>query len=223
MHVLIIEDDPRIADNLKIFLKEDDYQVTIANTFEDGLYLAEEETYDALIVDWMLPKGSGLEICRKIRAKSISTPILMLTAKSQVEDKVEGLTSGADDYLTKPFAKAELMARVKSLIRRDSTTKGVPVIKIKNLEINTNTTEVRVKDKKISLAPREYALLEYLALHKGEVIDRLSLLSHVWGEEVNDFSNTVDVHIRYLRKKIDQGKESLITTVKNKGYMLCEN
>jgi len=222
MHILIVEDDKRITSNIEKILIAQGYQVTTSYNAEEGLYLAKEEKYDAVILDWMLPDESGIKLCEKLRTQHNPTPILMLTAKSQLEDKVEGLTSGADDYLTKPFAKEELLARIKALIRRSLKTEGSPLIEIADLKINTNTAQVTRAGKNINLAPREYDLLEYLAQHKNCIIDRMTLLHHVWGEDIDPFSNTVDVHIRYLRKKIDQGfVRSLIKTVKNKGYMIC--
>ena len=222
MHILIIEDDERIAKNVKIFLEANGFQTTISADGEDGLFQAEEETFDAIVMDWMLPDISGVDICKRLRQKNNPVPILMLTAKSQLEDKIKGLSFGADDYLTKPFAKEELIVRIKALIRRAASTNGSPIIKIGGLEINTNTTEVKLSGKIVNLAPREYSLLEYLVLHQNKAIDRMTLLHNVWGEDIDPFSNTVDVHIRYLRQKIDVNrKKSLIKTVKNKGYMLC--
>lgn len=222
MHILVIEDDERIANNVKKLLESADYQTTISKNGEDGLYQALEETYDVIILDWMLPDQDGIEICKKIRLKKNTTPIIMLTAKSQLENKIEGLNVGADDYLTKPFDGQELLARIKALIRRQSGKSQSPIIKIQRLEINTNTTVVKLDGKEIQLAPKEFALLEYLAVNKGRVIDRMSLLHHVWGEDIDEFSNTIDVHIRYLRQKIDDNREKkLIQTVKNRGYMLC--
>lgn len=223
MHILIIEDDERIANNLKKLLETAGFQTTVASNGEEGIFQALEETYDVIVLDWMLPDYDGIEVCRKIRKKKNTTPVIMLTAKSQLENKIEGLNVGADDYLTKPFEGRELLARIKALIRRRSGKTQSPLIKIRNLEINTNTTMVKINNKIIKLAPKEYALLEYLAANKGKVIDRMTLLHHVWGEDIDEFSNTVDVHIRYLRQKIDDGQErKFIQTIKNKGYMLCD-
>jgi len=223
MHILVIEDDERIAENIKKLLKNSGFQTTIAQNGEEGFYQAETETYDVIILDWMLPDQDGIEICKKIRKKNNTTPIIILTAKSQLENKIEGLNVGADDYLTKPFEGQELLARIKALIRRQSGKTQSPLIKIGRLEINTNTTAVKLNGNIITLAPKEYALLEYLAVNKGKVIDRITLLHHVWGEDIDEFSNTIDVHVRYLRKKIDdKQKKKLIQTVKNKGYMLCD-
>lgn len=224
MHVLIIEDDARIARNIKKMLESSDILATVAPDAEKGIYYSKSETYDVVILDWMLPDKEGIEVCRLIRSHNNTTPIIMLTAKSQLEDKIEGLSTGADDYLTKPFAMEELLARVNALIRRGGRESASPLIQIADLTINTNTREAERGGREIVLAPREYTLLEYMARNKGLAIERIALLHHVWGEDVDLFSNTVDVHIRYLRKKIDDGfSKKLIRTIKNKGYMLCED
>lgn len=224
MHILLIEDDIRIADNIKKYFEKKDFLVTHVENGEDALFQIETETYDVILLDWMLPDKDGLTICKLIRSKKNTTPILMLTAKSQIEDKVEGLTNGADDYLTKPFSFEELLARIKALIRRKSGTSQSPIITIGDLIIDTNQNTVKRSGKMISLSPREYSLIEYLAVHKDKTIDRLTLLHHVWGEDIDPLSNTIDVHIRYLRKKIDDDfKIKLIRTVKNKGYLLCSS
>lgn len=224
MHVLIIEDDSLIANNIQKMLQGVGITSTIASTGEDGIFQAETETYDVIILDWMLPGKQGNEVCKIIRKKDNKTPIIMLTAKSQLDDKIEGLDTGADDYLTKPFAMEELIARVKALIRRKSGKTVSPILTVLDLSINTNTHEVKRGDKIIPLAPREYSLLEYLVSNKGKAVDRDALLHHVWGEHIDPFSNTVDVHIRYLRKKMDDKfAKKLIKTVKNKGYAIWED
>ncbi len=224
MHVLIIEDDPTIAGNIQKMLQIAQITSTISISGEQGMYRLETEKYDVVILDWMLPDMEGIEICKLIREKENKTPIIMLTAKSQLEDKIEGLSTGADDYLTKPFAMEELIARVKALVRRKSGETESPLITVADLIINTNNHEVKRGDQVITLAPREYSLLEYLALNKGKTIDRITLLHHVWGENIDPFSNTIDVHIRYLRKKIDDNfSKKLIVTVKNAGYVLWED
>ena len=222
MHILLIEDDIRIAGNIKKFLEKEHFLVTHVENGEDALFQLETDTYDVILLDWMLPDKDGPTICQSIRSKQNTTPILMLTAKSQVEDTVEGLTSGADDYLTKPFSFEELLARIKALIRRKSGATQPTIITVEDLIIDTNLNTVKRSNKIIELAPREYSLLEYLAIHKNRTIDRMTLLHHVWGEDIDVLSNTVDVHIRYLRKKIDDNfKVKLIKTVKNRGYLLC--
>lgn len=224
MHVLIVEDDQIIAGNIQKMIKAAGDTSTVALSAEEGLYQTEVESFDVIILDWRLPDQEGIEVCKILRDKKNATPIIMLTAKSQVEDKIEGLTTGADDYLTKPFVMKELLARLKALVRRGAGVTPSPIIEIADLVINTNTHEVTRAGRPIILAPREYTLLEYLALHLGEAIERDKLLHHVWGEDIDPFSNTIDVHIRYLRKKIDDAfSKKLIKTVKNKGYLLCKD
>lgn len=222
MHALIIEDDNRLAQSIQALLKKHHFASTIAETGEKGIYSLETESYDVIILDWMLPGLEGIEVCKSIRKKDNSIPIIMLTAKSQIEDKVEGLINGADDYLTKPFASEELIARINALIRRKTGSSFTSVVQILDLVVNTSTHVVVRNNTDILLAPREYALLEYLVINKNKAVDRIDLLHHVWGEDIDPFSNTVDVHIRYLRKKIDDPfHKKLIRTVKGKGYMIC--
>lgn len=166
---------------------------------------------------------SGIDLCNKLREKKYSTPILILTARSQTDDVIAGLQKGADDYLVKPFEMEILIARIKALLRRKNTILIPPILTVADLTLNSNTRQVKRAGAEIPLAPREYVLLEYLLKNKGRVIDRMELMEHVWGETIDEFSNTVDVHIRYLRKKIDEPfKKALIKTVKQKGYMICE-
>lgn len=224
MRILVVEDDKRIADNLEKILKSRSFAVDTAYNGNIGLEKALDECYDLLILDWMLPDIEGIDIAKKLREEKINTPILILTAKSQLEDKIEGLNIGADDYLTKPFEMGELLARISAILRRKGTASGLPEIKIGDLVINTNTCAVWRGEKRIELSPKEYALLEYLAKFNGKVVERIELLTHVWDENADLFSNTVDVHIRYLRKKIDRGfKKKLIRTVKGKGYAIWES
>lgn len=224
MRVLIVEDEVRISENIRSLLTKQRFNADVAKNGEEALFQAETEEYDAIILDWMLPDVAGNTLISTLRNKGLTTPIIMLTAKSQVEDKVEAIGSGADDYMTKPFAFPELLVRIKALIRRHTKTPPSPLVTVGDLVINTNTCSVTRANQPIPLSPKEYALLEYLAYHKNQVVSRMELLSHVWGEEIDAFSNTVDVHIRYLRKKIDNfAKNKLIQTVKNKGYMLCPN
>lgn len=223
MHILIIEDDPVIAANLSSMLKKSLINSTIVTTGEEAFYQIEVESYDGIILDWMLPDADGLKICQKLRSLGQTTPILMLTAKGGLEDKILGLEGGADDYLTKPFEFRELLARLKVLLRRRLGSSAKSLISVADLSLNLNNHEVKRGGKIINLSPREYALLEYLVLNKGKALDRLDLLHHVWGEEIDPMSNTVDVHIRYLRQKIDDPyKKKLLKTIKNKGY-LCDD
>lgn len=220
MRILIIEDDSQIAANLQTILKHSSYAADIAATGRSGLAKAADTDYDLIILDWMLPDLDGPEVCSSLRSSGFSRPLLMLTAKAEVEDIVLGLNIGADDYLTKPFEMTELLARVRSLLRRLPVVVD-PLIKLADLTLNTNTREVTRSGRNIRLSPKEYSLLEYLATHPNQAIDRLTLLSHVWDENADEFSNTVDVHIRYLRSKIDEGRKiKLIRTVKGAGYLL---
>jgi DNA-binding response OmpR family regulator len=223
MRILIVEDDTQIAQNLKKILSSHLYIVDWEKTGEGALYQVEIQTYDLIILDWMLPDIDGVSVCKNLRKKSVQTPILMLTAKTQVENIVTGLESGADDYITKPFSMDVLLARIKVLIRRINSNSLAPLITMGDLTLDTNKHTVMRGSEYIELAPKEYVLLEYLIMHKCKAIDRMEIMEHVWGETIDEFSNTVDVHIRYLRKKIDEPYgTNLIKTVKNKGYMICE-
>lgn len=221
MRILIIEDDTRIADNVRDMLTRATYAADVAYNGRTGLKMADDEDYDLIVLDWMLPDIDGTVVCRTLRRQGTITPILMLTAKTQVEDVIEGLDAGADDYLTKPFQMQELLARVRALLRRQGPATLEPQITVADLVIDTNTGSVTRAGRHISLSPKEYALLEYLGRHAGQTVGRLDLLTHVWDANTDVFSNTVDVHIRYLRQKIDSGATPpLIHTVKGKGYVL---
>lgn len=223
MRILVIEDERTIAENIRKYLSKSSITVDIESSYTEGKFQAESESYDVYIIDWMLPDGNGVKLASEIRAMN-ATPILMLTAKSQTDDIIDGLNAGADDYLTKPFSLAELLARINALIRRKNGPSVSPIIKIGDVTIDTNTRRVHVQDTLISLAPREYLLLEYMALHPNIAVDRMELLSHVWGDDIDPLSNTVDVHIRYLRTKLGEPlSKTLIQTIKGKGYMLCAN
>ena len=222
MRLLVIEDDPTIAHNLQVLLALDTYAVDICLSGREGQDRALAEDYDLIVLDWMLPDASGLAICQSLRSHHRSTPVLMLTAKTLDEDLIDGLDAGADDYLTKPFDADVLRARVRALLRRLDKPPTNPTITIADLSVDTNNHQVARAGRLIDLSPKEYALLEYLVTHPGVAFDRLELLNHVWDENANLFSNTVDVHILYLRQKIDQGQSPLlIHTIKGKGYMLC--
>ena len=223
MRILIVEDDLQIGRNLKKILESHLYIIDWEKTGEGCLFQAETQDYDLIILDWMLPDLDGIQVCNMLRKKAVQAPILMLTAKAQVENIVTGLESGIDDYLTKPFSMDVLLARIKVLIRRKINSPLAPIIKLGSLSLDTNKRVVMKDDDLIDLAPKEYVLLEYLVMHKCKAIDRMELMEHVWGETIDQFSNTVDVHIRYLRKKIDEPYQTnLIKTIKNKGYMICE-
>jgi heavy metal response regulator len=220
MRILVIEDERKIADFLKRGLKEEGYAVDIACDGEEGHFLATTQEYDLIILDLMLPKIDGLSLCRKLRAEKITGPILILTVKDSVKDKVSGLDSGADDYLTKPFAFEELLARVRALLRKSETPTPTK-LKAADLELDLVTHKVIRGGKDIALTPKEFALLEYLMRNEGTVVTRTMISEHVWDINFDTFTNVIDVYINYLRKKIDLGqKKKLIQTVRGRGYSL---
>ena len=217
MRVLIIEDEHKIANAVKRGLEHESYAVDIVYDGIEGYDMAAVEKYDCIILDLMLPGMDGIEICKKLRGKNIQTPILMLTAKSQLEDKVSGFNNGADDYLIKPFALAELLARVKALTRRPQNSVGT-VLTVSDLTLDTINFEVDRDGKKIRLSNKEYALLEYLMCHKNQVVTKEQIISHVWDYDADVLPNSVEVYIRHLRKKIDEPfRKPLIHTIKGFG------
>lgn len=219
MRVLIVEDEIDIAEIIRQGLIEAHYTVEVAHEGKRGLQLATERTYSLIILDIMLPHRDGWSICEELRSHRNHTPILMLTARDSVRDKVKGLEMGADDYLPKPFDFDELLARVRALIRRDRVHKG-KTIKIADLEIDTHARSVHRSGHAIALTPREYDLLEALASHEGQVLTRETIQERVWMDE-ESYSNTVDAYIRLLRKKIDANSNTkLIQTVHGVGYTL---
>jgi len=220
MKILLIEDDKHIISFLKKGLKEEGYIVEVAYNGEDGLYLAENEGFDLIILDILLPKLDGFELCRRLRAKEDSTLILMLTAKDDIEDRVRGLDVGADDYLVKPFAFEELLARIRALMRRHKNAEG-SVLKIGDLTLNLLTREAKRGDITIELTAKEFELLRFLIYHPGQVFNRTQIIEHVWGYDFDYYSNVVDVYIKYLREKIDNPFEhKLIHTVRGMGYKI---
>lgn len=214
MRILVVEDERQLADIIKRGLEEQGYAVDTAYDGEEGEYFAENFSYDLIILDIILPKKDGIEVCLALRQRKIITPILMLTCRGSVEDKVKGLDSGADDYLVKPFAFEELAARVRTLLRRESNLIS-PKLVVGDLIMDTSTRQVRRRERHIELTNKEYAILEYLMRHPNVVITRTMLEQHVWDLEFDSISNLVDVYIRRLRSKIDEGeKDSLIQTVR---------
>ena len=220
MRILVIEDEKKISSFIQRGLKEEHYVVDLAPDGEEGSYLADINPYDLIILDIMLPKKDGVAVCKELRKKKNTTPVLMLTARNTVKDKVSGLNAGADDYLAKPFSFEELLARVRALLRRPKD-QNLNVLKIADLELNQLTNEVKRSNKLINLTSKEYALLEYFMLHANQVVTRTMLSEHVWHEDFDSFSNVIDVYIKYLRNKIDDGfKQKLIHTVRGRGYVL---
>ncbi len=220
MRILIVEDEKSLADIIKKGIEEEGYAVDVAYNGEEGLFIAENEPSDLIILDIMLPVIDGITILKKIRKAGIKTPVLMLTAKDTIMDKVSGLDSGADDYLTKPFVFEELLARMRALIRRDSEVKA-SIITIGDLTIDIATHEVRRGRKNISLSAKEYALIEYMALNKNKVLSRTVLTEHLYDQDFDLESNVIDVFINRIRNKIDRDFNiKLIHTVRGAGYML---
>lgn len=224
MHILIVEDEKKIANFLRRGFMEESYVVDIAVDGEEALYKFEINTYDSVILDLMIPKIDGLIVCQKIREKNTQIPILILTAKDSVEDKVAGLDAGGDDYVTKPFSFSELSARMRALIRRGQKADHV-ILTIDTLSLNPATRTATRNGKQITFTTREYALLEYFMRHPNEVITKTALLEHVWDYNYNGFSNIVETYVKYLRKKLQTNPKDreLIHTMRGSGYILkCE-
>jgi len=222
MRMLVVEDEHKIANAIKKGLTQESYAVDVAYTGTDGYDLASTEDYDLLILDIMLPGISGIDICKKLRDAQIHTPILLLTAKGQTEDKVEGLDAGADDYLTKPFAFEELLARIRALIRRPKHTEGT-TLSLNGLSLNTLTHEIVRDSTSIRLSHKEFSLLEYLLRHPNQIVTKDQIIGHVWDYDADVLPNTVEVYIGYLRTKIDKPfpkKPHLIHTLRGFGYKL---
>ncbi len=220
MRVLLVEDNRRLSNSLKLGLEDDGYAVDAAYTGIDGQELAEITPYDVIVLDIMLPGRDGLEVCRELRRQKINTPILMLTARDAVEDRVRGLDSGADDYLVKPFAMSELRARLRALLRRDMEDK-TGLLTVDGLVLDPAAHQVSRNGVPIELTAREFALLEYLMRNPGRLITREMAENHVWSYDYEGASNIVDVYIRRLRSKIDDPFQSrLIETVRGMGYRL---
>ncbi len=220
MRVLLIEDHKPLVRALKQGLEEEGFAVDVAHDGEEGGYKAETANYDVIILDVMLPKEDGLSLLQRWRRAGLQTHVLMLTARSSIDDKVRGLDLGADDYLTKPFELEELLARLRALVRRGHQAKD-PVLRIHDLEIDTAARSVRRGGQSIHLTPREYALLQFLAYHRGKVVTRSMIWEHLYDEQDENTSNVVDVYIRYLRNKIDKGFDPpLIITRWGEGYLL---
>jgi len=220
MRILLIEDEKQIASFIKRGLKEDGFAVDVSYDGEDGLFMIKEHDYDLIVMDILLPVKDGITIVKEMRKDGIRTPVLMLTSKGLVENKVQGLNAGADDYLAKPFSFEEFLARIHALLRRQT---GSPSnqLTVGDLQLNRLTHEAARDGKKIELTTKEYALLEYLMLHAGQVVTRTMISEHVWDERFDSFSNVIDVYINYLRNKIDKGREfKLIHSLRSKGYIL---
>jgi len=223
MKILIVEDEERVAHFIQKGLKEEGHAVDVSYDGEDGEFLAEINDYDLIILDLMLPKKNGITVCRELRASGVATPILMLTARDSVEDKVRGLDAGADDYLAKPFAFEELLARVRALLRRQSDNKS-PILSMADLKLDPISRRVSRNEIPIRLTTKEYALLEYLLRNPNKVLSRTLIGEHVWDMNFDPESNVIDVYISHLRAKIDKGHDTpLLHTLRGQGYLLSDD
>lgn len=222
MRILVVEDEHKIANSIKQGLEQENYAVDVAYDGHTGYDFAAGEEYDLIVLDRMLPEIDGVAITKKLRKQNIHIPILMLTAKGQLNDKVEGLDSGADDYMTKPFAFSELLARIRALTRRPKETTGT-VLSIADLKLDTRTYTVTRAGKTVKLSGKEFSLLEYLMRHKNHIVTKDQIIHHVWSYEANVLPNSVEVYIKHLRDKIDaSSKKKLIQTVRGFGYKMSE-
>jgi len=222
MRILVVEDEHQIANALKKGLEQESFAVDTAYDGIEGYDLASTEDYDVIVLDLLLPGMTGMEICKKLREEKNHTPILILTAKGQLDDKVEGLNSGADDYLVKPFAFEELLARIRALIRRPKMANGT-VLTLADLSLNTLTYEVKRGNREIRLSGKEFSLLEFLLRHPRQIFTKDQIIGHVWNYDADILPNTVEVYIGYLRNKIDRPfpkKPALIHTVRGFGYKI---
>jgi len=222
VRVLVIEDDPTVGQFVKRGLEEQRWSVDLVADGEEGESLARSQPYDLIVLDMRLPGRSGLEVLRNLRARGFERPVLVLTAQDAVDAKVETLRAGADDYVTKPFAFEELLARIEALARRPRVL-ATPVLKVADLEVDLDAREVRRGGALVELTPKEFLVLEYLCRHKGRVMSRTLITEYAWGYHFDPGTNIVDVVINHLRKKIDSGKgKRMITTVRGVGYVIKE-
>lgn len=222
MNILLVEDEHKIANAIKTGFRQETYACEVCYDGDSGLAAALGGEYDVIILDRMLPGMDGVEICKEIRAKGIQTPVIMLTAKGQIRDRVGGLNAGADDYLTKPFAFEELLARIRALLRRPQDNIG-NILRVENLSLDSITYEVKRDDTLIKLSQTEFALLEYLMRNYGRVLSKDNIITHVWDFDSDVLPNTVEAYVGYLRNKVDKpfpASTPLIQTVRGFGYKL---
>ncbi len=223
MRILVVEDEKKVAEFIRRGLREEGYAVDMADNGDEGLYMATGSDYDLILLDIMLPGKDGFQVCESIRSHGLDTPVLILTARDGLRDKVKGLDCGADDYLTKPFAFEELLARIRALVRKRYQRRDVR-LKVADLILDPVMHRVMRGEREINLTNREYALLEYLMLNPGTVLTRTMISEHVWDIDFDTFTNVIDVYISYLRKKIDRDHDTkLIHTIKGRGYMIAED
>ena len=222
MRILVVEDERRIAGFIRKGLSEHGYAVDVAGDGEEALDWPEVAEFDVIVLDIMLPVRDGIDVCRELRRRGVQTPILMLTARDAVEDRVRGLDSGADDYLVKPFAFAELLARLRALARRERSVMGTR-LQVGDLALDTTTREVCRQGRCMALTSKEYALLEYLMRHPNQVLTRTMIAEHVWNYDFDNATNVIDVHVRNLRRKMDDPfPTKLIHTVRGAGYRISD-
>lgn len=221
-HILLVEDETKLAQFVELELTHEGYQVTVANDGIGGLTAARESQPDLILLDWMLPGFSGIEVCRRLRATGDKVPVILLTAKDEISDRVEGLDAGADDYMVKPFSIEELLARVRAHLRR-TQEEDPDVLEFSNLTLNQRTREVFRDERSIELTAKEFDLLVYLMMHPRQVLTRDRILEQVWGYDFMGDSNIIEVYIRYLRLKLEENQEKrLIQTVRGVGYVMRE-
>lgn len=222
MRILVVEDEEKVASFIRKGLEEERYAVDPARDGEEGLSLAQVNPYDLIVLDLMLPKLDGFRLLGLLREEGIDTPVLVLTARDRLDDKVRGLDLGADDYLTKPFAFSEFLARVRALLRRGKPTRS-PTLSVADLTLDPASRRVTRAGHTIELTAKEYSLLEYFLRHPGQVLTRTMISEHVWDQSFDSYTNVIDVYVNYLRKKIDQSfSPKLIQTVRGVGYVLRE-
>lgn len=220
MRILVVEDEAKVASFIRRALEEESYAVDLSADGLKALDLARTESYDAIVLDLMLPGLSGLEVLKRLRKDKIQAPVLILTAQTQLTQKIAGLDAGADDYLTKPFAIEELLARVRALLRRGSG-EAAGILQVDDLILNPATREVTRGGQRIELTSKEYGLLEYFMRNPGRVLTRPMISEHVWSLDFDTFTNVIDVYVNYLRNKVDRGRDrKLIHTVRGSGYVL---
>ncbi len=222
MRILVVEDEKKVGNFIRKGLEEESYAVDLALDGQSGFDLAGTTTYDLLILDLMLPKKDGFQVLKELRAKKIETPVLILTARDQIDDKVKGLDLGADDYLAKPFAFTELLARVRALLRRSNTSRAA-MLRVGDLQLDPVTREVKRSERKIDLTAKEYALLEFFMRNKEKVLTRTIISEHVWDINFDSMTNIVDVYVNHLRNKIEEPeKKRLLHTIRGVGYVMRE-
>lgn len=221
MYVLVVEDERRLTQLIRKVLEEEGHTVDVALDGEEGLHMATEGTHDVIVLDIMLPRMDGIQVCKALRSGRIDTPVLLLTALDSVDDRVKGLDAGADDYLAKPFAFQELLARIRALGRRRVHARDPQELQVEDLSLDLRRRRAQRNGTAIELSPKEFSLLEFLMRNEGRVVTRTQILDHLWGYDFATDSNLVDVYVAYLRRKVDKGtKKPLIRTVRGVGYAL---